>query len=48
MAAGATFSRDDDMLSALYADAKQALPEDVLGGRVDPPEQVRTCQMNDR
>ena len=29
------------MLAAVYGGAKQALPEDVLGGRVDPPKQVR-------
>ena len=28
------------MLAAVYVGAKQALPEDVLGGRVDPPKQV--------
>ena len=39
--AGATFTRDDDMLAAVYARAKQALPDDVLGGRVDPPKEVR-------
>ena len=31
------------MLAALYAGAKQALPEDVLGGRVEPPQEVRRC-----
>ena len=39
--AGATFTRDNRMTAALYGAAKQALPEDVLGGRVELPEEVR-------
>ncbi len=29
------------MLAAVYGGAKQALPEDVLGGRVEHPKQAR-------